>query len=250
MTTHEDLRSVRRAFAALDFLVAAAPTAVRVTAVAGHLDVTPATASRVLATLVDLGHASRTPDRRYTLGPRSICRATGWVGRLRASALGPMNRVGDATGEAVIVSQLLGHREYPFVWRWPRSGPLTTDLDARIPPLWATASGRALLAALPPAQRTRLLPPEPYPRLTPQTTTRWTDLRQLIRVGIRDGLHFETGEVGADAWCCSVSLEPGESGEVLAMTVVCLGEPTPRRRQRIHRALRHEARTVSAALLP
>lgn len=109
------MRSVRRAFAALEFLVSAAPHTVRPTDLAQHLEASLATASRTLATLVEQGYASRTADRRFTVGPRSMVLATGWVNRVRAAAAAPAARVSRATGETVMVSQLLGGEQIPLI---------------------------------------------------------------------------------------------------------------------------------------
>src|ERR1700754_3890523 len=114
------MQSVRRAFAALDVLVASAPRAVRVADLARHLEVSPATASRVLATLVEEGYAARTVDRRYTIGVRSLPLATGWTRRLRDAAMGPAIRVAEQTGEVVVVSQLLGGGAAPLLGHLPR----------------------------------------------------------------------------------------------------------------------------------
>src|ERR1700754_510748 len=92
-----DMKSVRRAFAALDVLVESAPLAVRVADLAGYLGVSAATASRVLATLAEQGYATRTVDRRYTIGVRSLPLATNWMRMLRDAAMEPAIRVADQT---------------------------------------------------------------------------------------------------------------------------------------------------------
>jgi DNA-binding IclR family transcriptional regulator len=247
------MRSADRALAALDFLVDAAPRTVRVTDVAQHLELSLATASRLLATLVDRGYASRTSDRRFTVGPRSVLLADKWIASVRAAAAGPINRASVATGEGVMLAQLLGDVMVPISWQPPAGGTPAPMADRLAPmgpsfPLWATATGRAMLGKLSAAQRARLLPSSPYPRLTDRTTTCWADLRSMIRDGERSGLHVENGEVDPDLWCCAVGLEPGARGEVLALAVICLGEPAPSQRPRIFKALRREHREVGYAL--
>jgi IclR family transcriptional regulator, acetate operon repressor len=246
------MRSVRRAFTALEFLVAAAPNTVRVTDLAHHLDVSVATASRTLATLVEQGYGSRTAGRRFTVGPRSMQLATAWVSRVRAAAAAPASRVAEATGEIVMVSQLLGDEQVPLIWHQPkgRRGDEARVL-ARVAtpyPLWATASGRALLGSLPPEQRPRLLPTGPFPQLTRHTLTDWTDVKDAIRTGIKDGLHLEQGEVSTGLWCCSVALEPSHADERLAIAVICVGEPSAPQQTRIHRVLRQEAFNTTVGL--
>src|ERR1700756_871207 len=65
---HAEIRSVGRALDLLDFMQRAAPAGIRVRDAAAHLAIDPATASRLLATLISRGYASRMPNRRYTLG--------------------------------------------------------------------------------------------------------------------------------------------------------------------------------------
>jgi DNA-binding IclR family transcriptional regulator len=298
------LRSVGRAFSALELLVEAAPRPVRVVDVAARLEVDPATASRLLATLTSRGYASRTPQRRYTVGPRSLRMAHGWVERLRGASAGPMERMSRTTGEAVMLTQLLGTQAVPIATRLPPGqhlGSLPT-FDAGIPhaaipdvaypdvavtdtdapdgdardrssgvgggtsgggapsaraggaggaaaaagayPAWATAAGRALLAALPPEERRRALPPEPYPRFTARTPTSWPDLRDVIRTGLRDRLHFEQGEAVAGLWCYALPLPRGANGEILSLSVLATGDLCAARHARILRALRAESRTL------
>jgi IclR family transcriptional regulator, acetate operon repressor len=79
---HAEIRSVGRALDLLDFMQHAAPAGIRVRDAAAHLAIDPATASRLLATLISRGYASRMPNRRYTLGARSLRLASGWIDRL------------------------------------------------------------------------------------------------------------------------------------------------------------------------
>jgi DNA-binding IclR family transcriptional regulator len=241
------VRSADRTLAALDVLVDAAPRTVRVTDVAQHLELSLATASRLLAALVERGYASRTSDRRFTVGPRSLLLADKWVAAMRAAAAGPMARVVAATGESIMLAQQLGEVLVPISWQPPRqrADEMAEKLAGLGPsfPLWATATGRAMLGKLPSAHRAKLLP-EQYPRLTERTVASPAELRQLIRDGERTGLHVESGEVDPDLWCCAVALERGTMGELLALAVISFGEPDAAQRPRILNALRRESRDV------
>ena len=62
----------------------------------------------LLATLAAHGYASRLPNRRYTLGVRSLRLATAWVDRLLQLAGPIMARVADRCGETVYLLQLVG----------------------------------------------------------------------------------------------------------------------------------------------
>jgi IclR family acetate operon transcriptional repressor len=241
------VRSADRTLAALDFLVDAAPRAVRVTDVAHHLELSLATASRLLAALVERGYASRTSERRFTVGPRSVLLADRWVAATRAAAAGPMSRVVAATGESIMLAQQLGDVLVSIAWQPPRhhAEEMAGKLSGIGPafPLWATATGRAMLGKLPSAHRAKLLP-ERCPRLTNRTLAGSAELRQVIRDGERTGLHVENGEVDPDLWCCAVALERGTMGEVLALAVISFGEPDAAQRPRILNALRRESRDV------
>jgi predicted transcriptional regulator of viral defense system len=57
-----EIRSVGRALDLLDFMQRAAPAGIRVRDAATHLGIDPATASRLLATLISRGYASRMPN--------------------------------------------------------------------------------------------------------------------------------------------------------------------------------------------
>ena len=77
-----EIRSVGRALDVLEILQRAAPSGVRVCEVADRLGVDPATASRLLSTMISHGFASRMPDRSYTLGTRSFRRSSSTAFRM------------------------------------------------------------------------------------------------------------------------------------------------------------------------
>jgi IclR family transcriptional regulator, acetate operon repressor len=250
----EGVRSVGRAFAVLDLLVQAAPHPVRVRDVAARVEADPATVSRLLATMTGRGYASRTVDRRFTVGPRSLPLATRWLETLR-SELGPMlTRLRVATGEAVILVQLLGTTVTTVARSAPQQWPdaLTGVAPGPAPPipalLWAAASGRAILGTLRPEQRARLLPAEPYPRLTGQTVTTWEELRAAIRNGNREGVHVEEGEVHPRGRCLAVPLVREDLGYQLAVSVVLRDDLPARRFGLVHRMLRQTARDLNVVL--
>src|SRR5215469_8458369 len=156
-----EIRSVGRALDLLDFMQRAAPAGIRVRDAAAHLGIDPATASRLLATLMSRGYASRMPNRRYTLGARSLRLASGWIDRLLQVADAPMRRIADGCGETVYLLQLVGSEAVTLA---RHTGGRRALVDGEIGPsypLWATAAGRALLGTLPAAQGLALLPEEP-----------------------------------------------------------------------------------------
>src|SRR5262245_42457585 len=104
-----EIRSVGRALDLLEMMQCRAPAGIRVCDAAAHLDVDPATASRLLGTRVAHGYASRLPNRGYMLGVRSLWLATGWVDRITRIATPAMARLAEDCGGTVYLLQLVGH---------------------------------------------------------------------------------------------------------------------------------------------
>jgi IclR family transcriptional regulator, acetate operon repressor len=168
-----EIRSVGRALDLLDFMQRAAPAGIRVRDAATHLGIDPATASRLLAILISRGYASRMPNRRFTLGARSLRLASGWIDRLLQVAAAPMTRIANGCGETVYLLQLVGSEAVTLA-RLPGTRRAIIAVEVGLSyPLWATAAGRALLGTLPRAQAPSLLPLEPFPAFTPRTKTTW-----------------------------------------------------------------------------
>jgi IclR family transcriptional regulator, acetate operon repressor len=242
---HAEIRSVGRALDLLDMMQRAAPSGIRVRDAATRLGVDPATASRLLATLITRGYASRLPNRRYTLGARSLRLASVWIDRLLQIAAQPMTRIADSCGETVYLLQLVGSEAVTLA-RLP--GTRRTVIDVEVGPsypLWATAAGRALLGTLPRAQAPGLLPPEPFPAFTPRTKTTWADVNAAITEGRRNGMHAEEGEIDPSLSCCAIPLLDGDRDEKLALAVSFESRRPERDRQSIQQALRREWRQLA-----
>ena len=173
----------------------AAPAGIRVADAAAHLGVDPATASRLLATLISRGYASRTPNRRFTLGVRSLRLATGWVDRLMQVAAAPMARIASSCGETVYLLQLVSCEAVTVARLSGNRRAMVAGEIGPSYPLWATAAGRAMLGSLPRTQAATLLPPEPFPAFTPNTKTTWAEVSAAIAEGRRNGMYAEQGEI-------------------------------------------------------
>lgn len=235
-----EIRSVGRALDLLDILQAAAPSGVRVRDAAARLGVDPATASRLLATLLAHGYASRMPDRRYTLGVRSLRLATVWVDRVIQLAAPAMARVADSCGETVYLLQLVGTEAVTLA---RLSGNRRDMIDIEVGssyPLWASAAGRALLGGVPSVHRPSLLPPEPFPALTRYTKTTWDAVSIALQVGRDEGIYAEEGELDPHLSCYATPLLHRNREEKLAVAISFESRrPEPDRRF-IRRALRRE----------
>ncbi len=242
---HGEIRCVGRALDLLEIMQRAAPAGIRVADAAAQLGVDPATASRMLATLISRGYASRTPNRRYTLGARSLRLATGWVDRLMLLAATPMARIANSCGETVYLLQLVGTEAVTVARLSGNRRAMIAGEVGPSYPLWATAAGRALLGSLPRIQAPTLLPPEPFPAFTPRTKTTWADVSAAIAEGRRNGMYAEEGEIDPFLNCCAAPLQHGEHEEKLALAVSFEAGRPERDRRAIAQALRREWRELT-----
>lgn len=240
-----EIRSVGRALDLLEIMQQAAPAGIRVSDAAAHLGVDPATASRLLSTLVAHGYASRLPNRRYTLGVRSLRLATAWVDRLVQLAGPIMARVAESCGETVYLLQLVGSEAVTLA-RLTGSRHDMIDVDVgRSYPLWATAAGRALLDSMPVASRPALLPAEPFPALTPRTKRSWQSLAATLEAGRRSGIYAEEGEFDPALSCYATPLLDRHRDEKLAIAISFDSRRPDRDRRFMQEALRREWRELA-----
>jgi IclR family acetate operon transcriptional repressor len=240
-----EIRSVGRALDLLEIMQRAAPAGIRVCDAAATLGIDPATASRLMATLMTRGYASRMPNRRYTLGARSLRLASEWIDRLLQVADAPMRRIADGCGETVYLLQLVGSEAVTLARHTGGRRALVEGEIGPSYPLWATAAGRALLGTLPAAQGLALLPAEPFPSFTPRTKTTWSEVCAAMQAGRRSGIHAEEGEIDLFLGCYATPLQHDERDEKLALAVSFeAGRPESDRRL-IRQALQREWREFS-----
>jgi IclR family acetate operon transcriptional repressor len=237
-----EIRSVGRALDLLEIMRRAAPAGVRVRDAAASLGIDPATASRLMSTLMTRGYASRMPNRRFTLGARSLRLASGWVDRLLQLASAPMHRIADTCGETVYLLQLVGTEAVTLA---RLSAGRRATIDGEVGPsypLWPTAAGRALLGTLPAAQSQALLPEEPFPAFTARTKTTWSEVYAAVRAGRRSGIYSEEGENDLFLGCYATPLQQGVQDEKLALAVSFEARRPESERRLIRQALQREWR--------
>ncbi|TDE89532.1 IclR family transcriptional regulator [Occultella glacieicola] len=142
-------------------LVAAAGDGIGVTDVAAKVGTDKSTASRLLATMRELGYVQqRARDRRYVLGSRCLWLAQAYradhedlVGLARPQLMG----LRDATGETVYLAVREGvHVVYVAQEQSGQTVTVQSVIGTRTP-LQRTAMGRAILATMGEADRDRLL---------------------------------------------------------------------------------------------
>ena len=154
---------------------------------------------QLLAVLIDRGFVVHLPEeRRYGLGVSAFELSSGFSRQEPLSHLGRplIAALVDRLGESGHLAVLHGRDVlYLVEERAPRRPSLVTDVGVRLPS-HLTASGRALLAALPPAQLRAL-----YPNAAAFSTrvgsgpTSSTELRRILDRVRTDGYAVEDGEI-------------------------------------------------------
>jgi len=164
-----------------------------------ELDLPRSTVYHLLGTLVDAGFVTHVPeDRRYALGLAAYELGTGYTRQapLARVARVPLADLVDRSSCSAHLAVLHG-REVVYVLedRAPGQPPLVTDVGVRLPAT-LTATGRAMLAQLPPAQVRALFPdPAAYVVRTGIGPRSPSGLRALLVDVRRRGYAVEDGEV-------------------------------------------------------
>lgn len=170
-------------------------------AITRDLDLPRSTVYHLLSTLQAAGFVVHLPeDRRYALGVGAYELGSGYTRQapLQRLARVPLARLVDRTGQSAHLAVLHGRDViYVIEERAPGRPPLVTDVDVRLP-AHLTASGRAMLAALPGQQVRALFPtPTAFVLRTERGPTSPSALRQLLVAVRRAGYATENGDVTA-----------------------------------------------------
>ena len=149
-----------RTLRVLRFL-AAQPAPVPLERIARTVGMPRSSAYHLLAAMVEEGFVVHLPDeRRYGLGVAAFEVGSGYARQepLQRLARRPLAALVDETGESAHLAVMHGRDVlYVLEERAPGRPPLVTDVGVRLP-AHLTASGRAMLAALPAAQVRALYP--------------------------------------------------------------------------------------------
>lgn len=179
--------------------LAGRPAPVAASAIARELELPRSTVYHLLTTLAAHGFVLHMKeDRRWGLGTSAFELAGGYarqqplarIGRPLVAALS--DRLGESTHLAVMSG---GDVLYIVEERAPRRQALVTDVGVRLP-AHLTASGRAMLAALPREQVRALYPSaSAFPDRTGLGPRKPSDLRELLRTVRGRGYATEDSEV-------------------------------------------------------
>ena len=173
-----------------------------------YLGVSRATAFRVIAALQGRGYVEHIPaEHRYRLGPALLdMTKNAELSSVVEQATIAMGELRHATGETVNLGLLRqGRITYAAIFDGRHALRMQATVGDEVPP-HATALGKAVLAALPGAERAALLGPEPYARYTPQTIVSASQLEgELARVVVQ-GYATDQQEVEVGAECIAAAI--------------------------------------------
>jgi DNA-binding IclR family transcriptional regulator len=222
-------------------------------AIARDLDLPRSTTYQLLMTLAESGFVVHLADeRRYSLGLAAYELGSGYARQepLQRVARVPLARLVDRTGHSAHMAVMHG-REVVYVIEERAQGrpPLVTDVGVRLPGQ-LTASGRAMLAALPWAQVRALFPDatsfvsrhEVGPRSL-------SALRRLLVETRRRGYAMEDGEVTPGFASIAVAVLD-HTGHPVASVAVTYPRDTvgPERRAELVDEVGRTARAISSRI--
>jgi DNA-binding IclR family transcriptional regulator len=194
-----------------------------VTEIARRLGIPKSAVYRTLTALCRSGLVER--DRtvpRYRLGPRAVELGLAVLGRgdVRSVALPIMQDVTTHTNETTTLSLLAGsERMYIAQVESPQDVRMTIEIGRRWP-LYAGASGLAILAFLAQPEIDEYLSQTELKRLTASTVTTASRLRSRLKRIKEDGYAASSGE--RDPWAASVAAPILASGNrVIGSISVC-----------------------------
>ena len=147
----------------------------------------------------------------------------------------------EATSETAILAKREGrHVLYMAVVEPPQVLRFAAHAG-QIKPLHGGASGRALLALLPPEERAALIPQLDRKRFTPATTVKPQEIDQAVQAGIARGWHVAIAEFQADTAAIAAGFRHG-AGEY----ALVVGAPKQRVVHRVHEIGRILAKHAAA----
>lgn len=199
------------------------PAPIAATALARDLGIPRSTVYHLLATLEEHGFVVHLPqERRWGLGTSAFELAGGYARQEPLARLGRpiLAALADRIGESAHLAVMSGRDVlYIVEERALRRPALVTDVGVRLP-AHLTATGRAMLAALP-APQVRALYPDAsaFTERTGRGPARPRELRELLREVRATGVASEDGEVTAGLRSVAVAVRDHAGWPVAAVAV-------------------------------
>jgi DNA-binding IclR family transcriptional regulator len=194
-----------------------------ITEIARRVELPKSTVHRMLDGLVKGGLVEHDKTGgRYRLGPRAaqLGLLALRVPDIRALAQPLMKELWDETSETITLSMLLGYeRTYLSQIESPYTVRMSVTIGGRFP-LYAGASGRAILAQFTPAELDKYFESVRLDSLTTQTVVEPQRLRELLAADSERGYSYSSGERDVAAAAVAAALI-GSDGRVYGALSVC-----------------------------
>ena len=213
--------------------MAGRPAPVAASAIARELKLPRSTVHHLLNTLSWHGFVLHLrEEQRWSLGASAFELAGGYTRQQPLARLGRplIAALADRVGESAHLAVMSGSDVlYIVEERAPRRPALVTDVGVRLP-AHLTATGRAMLAALPREQVRALYPDSSaFPSRTGLGPTRPSELRELLRSIRAAGFATEDGQVSTGLSSVGVAAIDRSGWPVAAVAVTWQEDPAARR---------------------
>ncbi len=207
-TTQGGARTLERGLAVLEAL-AEKERPMGVTELATHLDLDKSTVHRLLTTLVNLGYSRRDPRTRdYTLGVKVLVLYDAFHAQIGLQRICRplLEELTDITGETSHLAVLSG-LDIVFVdYVASRQMVGVRTVVGRSEPAHCTALGKAMLAAMPEAQRAEMLDGASFEAYTDRTPTTRNAIEQDLQVTAERGWALDNEEFLLGVRCLSSAI--------------------------------------------
>jgi IclR family pca regulon transcriptional regulator len=215
----DQVGSLTKGLAVMEIL-AAHPSGLTLTEMAGEAGLTRAGARRLLLTLVAAGHATQN-GRRFQLSSKLLALARTWLqGTPLWTFAEPLMRGLSATFNESCSAAILAGEDVVYVARAPSRAILSVTLHVgtRLP-AYCTSMGKILLSGLDDEQLATFLKKAVLKPNTPKTITDPTALREAIEKVRRDGFAVADEELELGLRSIAVPIHDGTGGTVAALNV-------------------------------
>lgn len=184
------------------------------------------TALRSLTALERNGFVEQHPEtRKYRLGmaPLQLARLREATFPLQATLQPVVDRLAEASGETAHASVLTGRHLTTVAIAAPNRAARVFVEDTLLLPLHATASGLAVLAAMPQAARAEFLGQGPYRAFTDTSPTTPGQVDALLSSAAPDGLVHAMGTYESDVCSTAIALRGWSGAPVGAIALAAVG---------------------------
>jgi IclR family transcriptional regulator, acetate operon repressor len=216
------IQALDRAFLILDIIAEVGGEA-KLTEIAAAAGLHVSTCHHLISTLCNWGYVARgNASRSYVLGPRILHLSTACLRQvdLPRRALGYIDRLNDQTREAVQLAIMQDTSLVDILRREARHAVrVDAGLGGKMNAAHATATGKAILAWLPPTELERIVADKGMTAFTPSTITSLDALKEELRLTRRNGYAIDREEFQPGVICIGAAIRDHAGAVVGSISV-------------------------------